>query len=87
MWEFCKFLKELYNIFKSSVVYFYENRIYCTMKMKYWSRKKDKLKLRFKEINGKDLSYTLGQESDMLEKLKNKLGISKEELLKIIIEY
>jgi uncharacterized protein YidB (DUF937 family) len=57
------------------------------MKMKYWSRKKDKLKLRFKEINGKDLSYTLGQESDMLEKLKNKLGISKEELLKIIIEY
>ena len=55
--------------------------------MKYWSRKKNKLKRRFKEISGKDLSYTLGQESIMLQKLNEKLGISKEELLKIIIEF
>lgn len=57
--------------------------------MNYWSsrNKLRKLKVRFKEITGKDLNYTIGKESDMLEKLKNKLGVSKEELLKIIIEF
>ena len=54
--------------------------------MKYWNKKKNKLKLRFKEISGRDLNYNLGEEEDMLEKIKDKIGMSKQDLLKIIIE-
>lgn len=55
--------------------------------MKYWNKKKNKLRMKYREITGKDLSYTLGQEEAMLDKLKDKLGVTKEELLKIIIEF
>jgi hypothetical protein len=54
--------------------------------MKYWNKKKSKLKLKFKEITRKDLNYSLGEEGDMLERLKDKIGMSKQDLLKIIIE-
>lgn len=55
--------------------------------MKYWDKKKNKLRTKYKEITGKDLSYVVGEEGAMLDKLKDKLGITKEELLKIIIEF
>jgi hypothetical protein len=55
--------------------------------MKDWNKKKSRLKLKYKEITGKDLNYQLGEEGFMLDQLKNKLGLSKEELLKIIIEF
>jgi hypothetical protein len=49
--------------------------------------KKYKLKLRFGSIKDKDLNYTIGKESEMLEKLADKLGKTKEEMLGILIEY
>lgn len=55
--------------------------------MKYWNKKKNKLKLKFKEISGKDLICSLGEEKHMLEILEDKIGISKQNLLKIIIEF
>ena len=49
--------------------------------------KKYKLKLRFGSITDKDLIYTMGKETEMLEKLAGKLGKTKEEMLGILIEY
>lgn len=55
--------------------------------MKYWNKKKNKLRMKFKGISGKDLTYTIGKEDVMLNKLIDKLGVTKEELLKIIVEF
>ena len=52
----------------------------------YWEKKKEKLRQRFSGITNKDLRYRVGREVDMLKKLKNKLGKTDEEILKIIID-
>jgi hypothetical protein len=57
------------------------------MMKRYWTKKKDKLKRKFAGITDKDLFYKQGSESEMLEKLRNKVGKSAKELLSIIIEF
>lgn len=52
----------------------------------YWHSKKNKLMKKFHIISSKDLKYSIGREKEMLNKLKDKLGISEEELLSIIID-
>ena len=51
----------------------------------YWNEKKEKLLKKYKNLTDKDLSYSEGKEKEMIEILGYKLGISKQELLKIII--
>lgn len=53
--------------------------------VRYWDDKKDKLKQKFENLTDKDLSFNLGNEKEMIEMLGQKLGITKQELLKIII--
>jgi hypothetical protein len=53
--------------------------------VRYWDEKKDKLKLKFENLTDKDLSFNLGNEKEMIEMLGQKLGKTKQELLKIII--
>ena len=54
---------------------------------RYWTIKKNKLKQKFAGITNKDLTYKQGSESEMLEKLRSKVGKSAKELLSIIIEF
>jgi hypothetical protein len=54
---------------------------------RYWIKKKNKLKKKFSEINDKDLVYTVGKESEMIEKLQDKLGKTSKEVLGIIIDF
>lgn len=51
----------------------------------YWNNKKEKLKQKFEILTEKDLCYNEGKEREMIEMLGNKLGKTKEEMLKIII--
>ena len=53
--------------------------------VRYWDDKKDKLKQKYENLTDKDLSFNLGNEKEMIEMLGQKLGITKQELLKIII--
>jgi len=50
----------------------------------YWNRKKDKLKLKFRNITDEDLNFNDGKEQEMLEILGYKLGKTKDELRTII---
>jgi hypothetical protein len=51
----------------------------------YWNEKKVKIKLKFPSIKDSDLEYREGNEKEMMEILGDKLGKSKQELLKIIV--
>jgi hypothetical protein len=51
----------------------------------YWNIKKEKLKQKYKNLSDKDLSFTEGREKEMIEMLSQKLGKTKQELLKIIV--
>jgi hypothetical protein len=53
--------------------------------IRYWDDKKEKLKQKFETLTDKDLSLKEGKEKEMIEMLVYKLGISKQELLNIII--
>ena len=52
-----------------------------------WKIKKRKLRLKYKNLTDKDLIFTTGNEEEIFEKLRSKLGKSNEEILSIIIEY
>lgn len=52
----------------------------------YWKRKKANLRQKFTQIKNSDLKYSLGKEILMLRKLEDKLGLSEEEILNIIVE-
>jgi hypothetical protein len=52
----------------------------------YWNVKKEKLKMKFPGIKDEDLSYMVGKESIMMEILGYKLGKSKLELIRIIVD-
>lgn len=49
-----------------------------------WGEQKEKLKQKFAALTENDLFFSNGKKEEMIEKLKVKLGITKEELLKII---
>jgi hypothetical protein len=54
--------------------------------MKYWRNKRDKLVKKYSYVSDRDLKYTIGKEKEMMEKLREKLGKSEEEILGIIID-
>lgn len=51
---------------------------------KNWHETKEKLKQKFKKLNDNDLLFSEGQQVEMINKLQVKLGMSKEEIRKII---
>jgi hypothetical protein len=51
----------------------------------YWNGKKEKLKQKYPIIADEDLRFHEGKEKEMLEMLSNKIGKTKQELLKIIV--
>ena len=51
----------------------------------YWNEKKVKLKEKFPYITEEDLNYREGKEQEMMEILGYKLGLSKQELLNVIV--
>jgi hypothetical protein len=53
----------------------------------YWNQKKAKLKHKFPIITDRDLTYCEGKENVMIEMLGFKLGKTKLELLRIMVNY
>jgi hypothetical protein len=51
----------------------------------YWNIKKEKLKQKYENLSDKDLCFSEGKEKVMIEMLGYKLGITKQELLSIIV--
>ena len=51
----------------------------------YWKTRKEKLLKMYKSLSQKDLDFEIGEENAMLATLSDKLGKSREELLKMII--
>ena len=51
----------------------------------YWDKKKIKLKERFPVFTDYDLSFPEGKEKEMIEMLGNKIGMTQQELLNIIV--
>ncbi len=51
-----------------------------------WNEIKGKLKQKYGDLTDDDLTYTEGQEDELLGKLQQKLGKSKEEVKKLIDE-
>jgi uncharacterized protein YjbJ (UPF0337 family) len=51
----------------------------------YWNERKSKLKMKFNKLTDEDLRYHEGKEKEMIESLGYKLGITKLELISIII--
>jgi hypothetical protein len=51
----------------------------------YWKTRKEKLLKMHKCLSQKDLNFEVGEENTMLAILSEKLGKSREELLKMII--
>lgn len=56
-----------------------------TSSVGYWKDKKGKLLKKYKNLTDKDLKFNEGEEKEMIEVLGSKLGITKQELLNIII--
>jgi hypothetical protein len=56
-----------------------------TNSVRHWKIKKEKLLKKYKNLTDRDLRFDEGKEQEMMEILGNKLGKSKQELLKIII--
>jgi uncharacterized protein YjbJ (UPF0337 family) len=51
-----------------------------------WNEAKGKLKQKYGELTDDDLTYTEGKEDELVGRLQNKLGKSKEEVKRIISE-
>ena len=49
-----------------------------------WNQQKEKLKIRFPTLTDEDLQYEYGEKDKMLNKLRIKLGKTREEWVKII---
>lgn len=55
-----------------------------TLKEK-WDIQKAKIKIRYPSLSDNDLHYALGKKGIMWDKIEKKLGLSKEELRKLIV--
>jgi len=51
----------------------------------YWETRKQKLLKKFENLTQRDLDFKLGEENTMIAVLSEKLGKSKQEMLKLII--
>lgn len=54
--------------------------------MGYWEDKKEKIKLKYPIITDDDLFFYEGKEKEMVEQLGARLGITIEEMRKVIAE-
>lgn len=52
-----------------------------------WEERKEKLKLKFASLTDNDLMFEEGKKEQMLVKLQNKLGMTKDELIEIIAAF
>jgi hypothetical protein len=52
-----------------------------------WKRKREKIRRKFAVITGRDLTFTEGREEVMFKKISDKLGITDEQILSMIIEF
>jgi hypothetical protein len=52
---------------------------------RYWSDKKERLKILYPFITDKDLNYKIGEEKKMIESLCTKIGKTTQELLHMIV--
>lgn len=52
---------------------------------KYWTRKKSKLKQLYPFITDNDLKFRLGEEYKMIKTLCDKVGVSQQEILHLIV--
>jgi uncharacterized protein YjbJ (UPF0337 family) len=52
-----------------------------------WKERKERLKLKFASLTDNDLMFEEGKKEQMLVKLQNKLGMTKDELIKIIAAF
>lgn len=53
---------------------------------KNWKETKEKLKIKFVKLTDNDLLFETSDQTEMMDKLQKKLGLSKEEIQKIISE-
>ena len=53
---------------------------------KNWFETKEKLKIKFVKLTDNDLLFIDGRHSEMMDKLQKKLGLSKDEIQKIICD-
>lgn len=51
-----------------------------------WSEAKAKLKKRYTMLNDDDLVLKTGRETELIGRLQNKLGVQKDEVMKILAE-
>lgn len=51
---------------------------------KNWKDTKVKLKIKFVKLTDNDLLFTIGGQTEMMDRLQAKLGLSKDEIRKII---
>ena len=49
-----------------------------------WNEVKGKLKQKYAQLTDDDLTYSVGQEDELLGRLQKKLGKQKDELIKLI---
>ncbi len=54
--------------------------------MSDWQKKKEKLKKKFRILTDKDLNCCIGKEDEMVDLIGCKLGMSRQELLTIILD-
>jgi len=54
--------------------------------MSYWDKKKERLKKRFRILTDKDLDCNIGKEDEMIDLIGCKLGMTRQELLNIILD-
>ena len=52
-----------------------------------WNERKENLILKFNFLTESDMAFEAGKKEEMLVKLQNKLGMTKDELLKIIAKF
>lgn len=55
-----------------------------TTKPKPWSQKKEILKKRYASLSDEDLTHKKGNEDKLLSRIQQKLGKSKEEVVRLI---
>ena len=61
-----------------------DDQLYLSRPMRIsWNVHKEKLKLKFPKLTGKDLDYKVGKLNEMLGRLQIKLGKTRKELYKI----
>ena len=73
------------NFILFEAVYHLTPKIMNKRPIGYWNVKKEKLRQRYPFLTESDVAFNLGKEKEMIEMLGNKMGLSKQALLDIIV--